>query len=54
MPAEFGDFITSQTSSGVLVLSQNMSISDAIEALVLVWEASPAEEWVNQIMSIPF
>ena len=54
MPAEFGDFITSQTSSGVLVLSQNMSISDAIEALVLVWEASTAEEWVNQIMSIPF
>jgi hypothetical protein len=29
-------------------------ISDAIEALVLVWEASTAEEWVNQIMSIPF
>ena len=54
MPAEFGDFITSQTSSGVLVLSQNMSISDAIEALVLIWEASTAEEWVNQIMSIPF
>ncbi|MEH2332546.1 DUF5615 family PIN-like protein [Nostoc sp.] len=54
MPAEFGEFIMSQTSSGVLVLSQNMSISDAIEALILVWEASTAEEWVNQIMSIPF
>ena len=54
MPAEFGNFITSQTSSGVLVLSQNMLISDAIEALVLIWEASTAEEWVNQIMSIPF
>ncbi|MEH2042301.1 DUF5615 family PIN-like protein [Nostoc sp.] len=54
MPAEFGEFIMSQTSSGVLILSQNMSISDAIEALILVWEASTAEEWVNQIMSIPF
>jgi hypothetical protein len=54
MPAEFGEFIMSQTSSGVLVLSQNIPISDAIEALVLVWEASTAEEWVNQIMSIPF
>lgn len=54
MPAEFGKFIISQTSSGVLVLSQNMPISDAIEALVLVWEASTAEEWINQIMSIPF
>ena len=54
MPAEFGDFIMSQTISGVLILSQNLSISDAIEALILVWEASTAEEWVNQIMSIPF
>lgn len=54
MPAEFNDFIRSQTSSGVLVLSQNMSINDAIEALILVWEASTAEEWVNQIMRIPF
>lgn len=54
MPAEFGKFIISQTSSGVLVISQNMPITDAIEALVLIWEASTAEEWINQIMSIPF
>ncbi len=36
MSAEFGEFIMSQISSGVLVLSQNIPISDAIEALVLV------------------
>jgi predicted nuclease of predicted toxin-antitoxin system len=54
MPAEFGKFIESQTSSGVLILSQNMSVSEAIEALILIWEASSAEEWINQIMSIPF
>lgn len=54
MPVEFGEFILSRTSSGVLILSQNLSVSDAIEALILVWEASTAEEWVNQIMSIPF
>ncbi|WP_331001402.1 DUF5615 family PIN-like protein [Nostoc sp. WHI] len=54
MPAEFGEFIMSKTSSGVLIFSQNLSVSDAIEALILVWEASTAEEWVNQIMSIPF
>lgn len=54
MPAEFGEFMMSQTSSGVLILSQNLSVSDAIEALILVWEASTTEEWVNQIMSIPF
>lgn len=54
MPAEFGKYIMSQTSSGVLILPQNLSVSDAIEALILIWEASIAEEWVNQIMSIPF
>lgn len=53
MPAEFGKFIMSKNSSGVLILSQNLSISDAIEALILIWEASTAEEWVNQIMSLP-
>jgi hypothetical protein len=54
MPAEFGNFIISKTSSGVLILSQNLPISDAIDSLIIVWEASTAEEWVNQIMSIPF
>ncbi|MDZ7956705.1 MAG: DUF5615 family PIN-like protein [Aulosira sp. DedQUE10] len=54
MPTEFGAFIVSQTSSGVLILSQNIPISYAIDSLLLVWEASTAEEWVNQIMSIPF
>ncbi|BAY93020.1 hypothetical protein FDUTEX481_05953 [Tolypothrix sp. PCC 7601] len=54
MPTEFGTFIMSQTSSGVLILSQNLPISDAIESLILVWETSIAEKWVNQIMSIPF
>lgn len=54
MPAEFGKFIVSQTSSGVLIVSQNLLVSDAIEAVILIWEASTAEEWVNQIMSIPF
>lgn len=53
MPIEFGEFILSQNSSGVLILSQNLPISEAIDALILVWEASNAEEWVNQIMSIP-
>lgn len=35
MPTEFGEFIMSQTSSGVLIVSQNLSISEAIEAAYL-------------------
>jgi hypothetical protein len=40
--------------SGVLILSQNLPINEAIEAIILVWEASTAEEWINQIMTFPF
>lgn len=54
MPTEFGQFIISHTSSGVLILSQNLPISEAINAIILVWEASTAEEWSNQIMTFPF
>lgn len=53
MPIEFGEFVTYQTSSGVLILSQSLPINEAIETLILIWETSTAEEWVNQIMSIP-
>lgn len=54
MPIEFGNFIASQNSSGVIVISQNVSLNEAIEALILIWEATTAEEWINQIMSVPF
>jgi predicted nuclease of predicted toxin-antitoxin system len=54
MPVEFGEFTLSQASSGVLIISQNLSINDAIEAILLIWQASTSEEWVNQIMTVPF
>lgn len=54
MPIEFGKFITTQTSTGVVIISQNLPIGDAIESLILIWEVAEAEEWINQIMSIPF
>jgi hypothetical protein len=40
MPTEFGQFILSQKSSGVLVLSQSLPISEAIETLILIWLVS--------------
>lgn len=54
MPTEFGEFVRAQNSSGVLIVSQKLSINESIEALILIWEATTAEEWINQIMSIPF
>jgi hypothetical protein len=30
------------------------SANEAINTLILIWEVSTAEEWINQIMSVPF
>jgi hypothetical protein len=54
MPLWFADFITTRTSSGVLIISQDLQIKDAIANLLLIWGASEAEEWVNRIAFIPF
>jgi predicted nuclease of predicted toxin-antitoxin system len=36
MPAEFAKFIESKTSSGVVILSQQLAINEAIEAIILI------------------
>ena len=54
MPTELANFTTTKTCSGVLIVSQDLPIGEAIESLILIWEASTEEEWINQIMSIPF
>jgi Domain of unknown function (DUF5615) len=54
MPTEFGEFVMSQTSSGLLIISQSLPIGDAIDAIILIWEASTAEEWIDRIVSLPF
>ena len=53
MPHHFGDFIVNQQSPGVLVVSQKLSVSVAIEELLLLWAASDAEEWINSIADLP-
>ena len=54
MPTEFGQFILSRNSYGVLVVAQNLPVREAINGIILVWEVSTAEEWINQIMTLPF
>lgn len=40
---------------GVFILPQRQSaIGEIIESLLLVWTASQAEEWRNQIVFLPF
>jgi predicted nuclease of predicted toxin-antitoxin system len=53
MPHHFADFILRQSSPGVFVIAQSISVRVAIEELLLVWTASDSEEWVNLIVSLP-
>jgi hypothetical protein len=53
MPAHFARFMSDARSPGVILLREAIPISTAIEELVLIWNASEAEEWVNRIVWIP-
>jgi len=53
MPHHFGAFVLQQTSAGVLIVSQQMAVRDAIDELLLVWSASESEEWTNRIAELP-
>lgn len=54
MPKHFAEFITTRHSAGVFILSQDLPVSQAIEQLLMVWEASEAEEWIDSIQALPF
>jgi hypothetical protein len=54
MPVHFADFLASgQHSPGVLLLHQQLPIAQAIEALLLVWDASAPEEWRYWLTYLP-
>jgi Domain of unknown function (DUF5615) len=53
MPGHFANFTATMTSAGVILISQNLSIMQAVEDLILIWEASEAEEWVNRLDALP-
>jgi predicted nuclease of predicted toxin-antitoxin system len=44
-----------KVTPGVFILpQQERAIGEIIESLLLVWAASKAEEWLNQIVYLPF
>lgn len=53
MPLEFAQFITSNRSTGVIIVSRKLPIEVAIEELLLIWAASSAQEWINRIAKLP-
>jgi len=53
MPYHFANFLANGTSPGLLIVPQSMEVSRAIEELIVVWMASDAEEFVNNIRRLP-
>jgi hypothetical protein len=46
MPAHFRDFITGNSSPGLLMVPQGAPAARVIESIVLIWIASESEEWI--------
>ncbi len=54
MPRHFGAYLMNGGSSpGVFLVSQQVPIGEAIDALVLIWAASDIGEWKNRLVNIP-
>ena len=53
MPAHFARFLESQSSPGIVIVSQDLDISSAIEDLLLIWSATGDDDWFNRIGFLP-
>ncbi|MEE8587049.1 MAG: DUF5615 family PIN-like protein [Acidobacteriota bacterium] len=53
MPGWFAAFVAQFDSPGLIVVPQKMPIAQAAEELVLIWAATEAEEWKNQVCVLP-
>lgn len=53
MPGYFGEFILTQSSPGVIIVPQHLSIAQVVEDILLIWSASETEEWINCIFYLP-
>lgn len=53
MPKHFARFIDSRTCPGPLLVPKKVPIGRAIEDLLLIWQLSDPDEWVNRIRRLP-
>ncbi|MGO9256874.1 MAG: hypothetical protein ACLQU1_11300 [Bryobacteraceae bacterium] len=53
MPGWLPTFIQDQLRPGLILVPDKMAIRDAIEDLLLIWQVSEAEEWINQMRRLP-
>ena len=53
MPSNFRRFTRRQRSPGVLSIRQDLPVGDAVDSLLLIWEASEPDEWENRLCLAP-
>ena len=53
MTGHFTRFRETRSSPGLIIVSQDLDIGAVIEDLLLIWEATDAEEWVNDLGFVP-
>jgi len=53
MPRYFREFVRSRPSPGVLLIRQDLPVGQAIDILLLIWEASKPDEWTNRVCLVP-
>mgnify|MGYP006944678549 CR=1 FL=1 len=53
MPRYFAEFITTQTSSGVIIALQSLPVNQAIDSLIKIWGTYDSENWMNRIVYLP-
>ena len=53
IPRHFQQFTRDRRSPGVLLVRQDLPVGKAVETLLLIWEASEPDEWINRICLLP-
>ena len=54
MPRAFAEFVRTNKSPGVLIVPEKADLLSVIDDLLLIWMASEAAEWTNQLGAVPF
>lgn len=53
MPGHLARFLENRSSPGVIIVPQDLRIRTVVQHLVIIWTASDADEWRNQLSVLP-
>lgn len=53
LPRHFQQFTEARVSPGVFLIRQDLPVGAAVETLLLIWEVSESDEWVNRLCLVP-